>query len=140
MPNFQTSGAISFSQLQSRFGGSNPIYFSEYYRNGSYVDGTGSVTTTLGPSYSANNTYWYYVGSTLSLYWSGSSVYQASHSTQPTSITTGGYTYTRGSYHSSNDYGAFYYISRSQTTTSSINTGIPTSGTISLNQFYGAQY
>lgn len=35
-----TSGQICFSQLQSEFGGSNPICLSEYYRNGSYVPGT----------------------------------------------------------------------------------------------------
>jgi len=29
----QSSGAISFSDLQTEFGGSNPISFSEYYRN-----------------------------------------------------------------------------------------------------------
>lgn len=32
-----SSGAISFSQLQSEFGGSNPISLSEYYKGGSLV-------------------------------------------------------------------------------------------------------
>lgn len=39
------SGALSFSQIQSAFGGSNPISLSEYYRNGSYVP---SNNTTSG--------------------------------------------------------------------------------------------
>jgi hypothetical protein len=39
----KTSGAISFSELQSEHGGSNPISMSEYYRNESYVQ-TGSLT------------------------------------------------------------------------------------------------
>jgi len=32
-----SSGSIAFSQIQSEFGGSNPISLSEYYRNGSFV-------------------------------------------------------------------------------------------------------
>lgn len=31
------SGAISFSQLQTEFGGANPISLSEYYNGGAYV-------------------------------------------------------------------------------------------------------
>ena len=31
------SGAMSFSQLQTEFGGANPISLSEYYRGGAYV-------------------------------------------------------------------------------------------------------
>lgn len=30
---------LSFSQLQTEFGGSNPISLSEYYKGGSYIDG-----------------------------------------------------------------------------------------------------
>lgn len=41
----QTSGAISLANLQSEFGGSNPISISEYYKNGSYVPS--SVSTTV---------------------------------------------------------------------------------------------
>jgi len=33
----QSSGAISFSQIQTEFGGSNPISISEYYRGGDNV-------------------------------------------------------------------------------------------------------
>jgi hypothetical protein len=33
----QTSGAIALSNIQSEFGGANPISLSEYYRNGAYV-------------------------------------------------------------------------------------------------------
>lgn len=138
MPNFQTSGAISFSELQSRFGGSNPINFSEYYRNGSYVDGTATTTTTQGPNYNYNNYNWYFMTPTTSIIWNGSSVY--SQNTSATTVTTGGWTYTRGSFQYNDGYGLSYSVSRSQSSTTNINTGIPTSGTISLNQFYGAQY
>jgi hypothetical protein len=44
----QTSGAISLSQIQSEFGGSNPISLSEYYRNGSYVNSNSSNIPTSG--------------------------------------------------------------------------------------------
>ena len=44
----QTSGAISLSQIQSEFGGSNPIALSEYYRNGSYVNSNSSNIPTSG--------------------------------------------------------------------------------------------
>jgi len=42
---FET-GAISFSALQSYFGGSNPVSLSEYYRGGANVPATKTVTTT----------------------------------------------------------------------------------------------
>jgi hypothetical protein len=56
------SGPLSFSQIQSGFGGSNPISLSEYYRSGSFVpnitatagiptSGTISVSTFLGINY-----------------------------------------------------------------------------------------
>jgi hypothetical protein len=52
------SGPIKFSNLQTEFGGSNPISLGEYYRNGSYTtsNNTGvatSGTINLGSFYSA---------------------------------------------------------------------------------------
>jgi len=44
----QSSGAISLSQIQSEFGGSNPISLSEYYRNGSYVTSNNTSVPTSG--------------------------------------------------------------------------------------------
>jgi len=42
------SGPISFSQIQAEFGGSNPISFSEYYRNGGYVTSNNTGIPTSG--------------------------------------------------------------------------------------------
>ena len=42
----QTSGAISLGDLQTEFGGSNPIGMSEYYRGGAYVPTTTTITGT----------------------------------------------------------------------------------------------
>ena len=38
----QTSGAISFAQVQAEFGGSYPASMNEYYQGGSYVPTTAS--------------------------------------------------------------------------------------------------
>lgn len=42
------SGTIKWSDLQTEFGGSNPISLSEYYRGGSYVGSTNTNVPTSG--------------------------------------------------------------------------------------------
>lgn len=44
----QSSGAITLAQIQTEFGGSNPISLSEYYRNGSYVTSNNTNVPTSG--------------------------------------------------------------------------------------------
>ena len=54
------SGTLSFSQIQTEFGGSNPISLSEYYKNGSNVPSTVPETVTassLTGSYAPNARY-----------------------------------------------------------------------------------
>lgn len=53
-----SSGPISFSDIQSQFGGTNPISLSEYYRGGGFVTNTG-VNNTIPTSgaISVNNFY-----------------------------------------------------------------------------------
>ena len=41
MSRLPTSGAISWNDIQNSFGGSNPIYINEYYRNSTYVNQSG---------------------------------------------------------------------------------------------------
>jgi Phage tail fibre adhesin Gp38 len=43
-----SSGPLSFSDIQSEFGGSNPISLSEYYRGGSYVTTNNTGVPTSG--------------------------------------------------------------------------------------------
>lgn len=43
-----SSGQLSFSQLQTEFGGANPISLSEYYRGGSYVTTNNSGVPASG--------------------------------------------------------------------------------------------
>lgn len=144
----QTSGAISLSQVQSEFGGSNPISMSEYYRGGSYVpttvgSGAGSWSSYYGTLYTY---YWADTATSLTLVWNGTTVYTVG-SSSATSITAGGYEYQRGSFFSSTGGGkgggpsTSYYKIRRRTTGSSttVNTSIPSSGTISMNQFYGGR-
>ena len=144
MAYLHTSGAISFSQLQSHFGGGNPISMSEYYRNGSYVPSiytqTTTTTTTQGPTYHYSNYYVTDYSGSTSFRWNGSWIVQ---NTTGNSYTTGGWTYYRDAYKFNDGYGNWYWIRRSRTTssttTTNINTGIPSSGTISMNQFYGGR-
>lgn len=44
----QSSGAISLANIQTEFGGSNPISLSEYYRGGSYVTDNNTGVPTSG--------------------------------------------------------------------------------------------
>lgn len=44
MSALQSSGAITLAQIQTEFGGSNPISMSEYYRGGSYVPSHSGTT------------------------------------------------------------------------------------------------
>ena len=70
----QGSGAITLAQVQSEFGGSNPISMSEYYRGGSYVPTT--VTGSYS-SYQGNTStyYWLTYGNTVTIEWNNSVVY-----------------------------------------------------------------
>lgn len=44
----QSSGAISLANIQTEFGGSNPISLSEYYLNGSYTTSNNTNVPTSG--------------------------------------------------------------------------------------------
>tara|TARA_B110000208_G_scaffold169281_1_gene210023 strand:+ start:148 stop:624 length:477 start_codon:yes stop_codon:yes gene_type:complete len=153
----QTSGVIDFGQLQSEFGGSNPIGINEYYRGGSYVPSTiGGPAGSWGSYISPTTTYRWQVlwsGSSLlsvQLKWNGTTVY--STTTQSNANLTqfsgvSGYDYGRGTLYSTsggnkNDpFTTKLYKIRRRTTASSqtVNASIPTSGTISMNQFYGGR-
>ena len=148
----QSSGAISLSQVQGEYGGSNPIQMSEYYRNGGLVPN--SISTTAPGSYTAyfynqTNTHWrVFVFSGIT--WGGSNISTGNLSGTATTFTSGGYDYQRGDFvqYVTSGFGkmqttsAHYKIRRrlsSVTTTTSVNQSVPTSGTISLSQFYGGR-
>ena len=155
----QTSGAITFAQIQAEFGGSGTISLSEYYKNGSngYVPSTiGGPAGSWGSYITPTTTYRWQVlwsGSSLlsvQLKWNGTTVY--STTTQSNANLTqfsgvSGYDYGRGTLYSTsggnkNDpFTTKLYKIRRRTTASSqtVNASIPTSGTISMNQFYGGR-
>jgi hypothetical protein len=146
----QTTGAISLSDVQSEFGGSNPISMSEYYRGGAYVPTTISTGAGSYSSYQGNISTYYWSdlenAGTVSLRWNGSTV--AGFQSSATTYTTGGYEYQKGTLFTSDSGGGgkgepttYYYRIRRRTVGSSttVNTSIPASGTISMNQFYGGR-
>ena len=141
----QGSGTITLAQVQSEFGGSNPISMSEYYRGGSYVPTaiTGSYT-----SYQWNITtyFWRVYGSnTITIEWNNTVVYTTtSGSGSTTDVTTGGYDYNRGTLQYSSGGGKggtpyYWYNVRRRLASETVNTGIPASGQISMNQFYNGR-
>lgn len=154
MPFLQSSGAISIANLNSFFPGSGTA-MSNFYRGGGRVPATKTVTTTTreptsGERYDISGgpftSYWY-TNSVEGRWavWNNATVATPA-SDDTTSVTVGNVTYFRGTLraYDAPPYGAtiaYYAIYRTVTSTSTvnINTGIPSSGQISLSQFYGAE-
>jgi hypothetical protein len=155
MANLQASGAIAIGDIKNLFGGPASPSMSNYYRGGSYIPASKTTTvsgTTREPSSgeyyvvpTGYNWYWYQTGG-KNVYWNGSIV--ASNQPQTGSITVGNVTYYSGTLRSNqvgsyNTVNQIYAVYRtypySSTTTVNINTGIPSSGQISLSQFYSAE-
>ena len=53
----QSNGAISFVNIQTEFGGANPIGLNEYYLNGTYTTGTGAAGIPTSGQISLNQFY-----------------------------------------------------------------------------------
>ena len=140
----QTTGTISFLDLQDEFGGSNPIAISEYYRGGAYVPTTvtGSYTSY---QFSISAYHWLTYGNTVTIEWNNSVVYTTtSGNPSTTSLTTGGYDYNRGTlqYTSGGGKGGtpvYNYQVRRRSSSETVNTGIPSSGAIDMADFYGGR-
>ena len=147
----QTSGAISLANLASEYTDSTPYSMSEFYRNGGKVPNSITVNVPAGSystQYNINNYYWR-VGIFSELRWNGASitttaVYNA------TTVTIGGFDYERGAFVANITQGsgkvsftyAYYKIKRrtsATTSTLSVNQNVPTSGQVSLSQFYGGR-
>lgn len=155
-----TSGTISINDLRVEFGDSGSSSLSEFYRGGGLVPATQTTsTTTYEPSattfeYSLVSPLYGWVQDesspfTIYLYWNNVELVQFTDSSfgATSSYThTDGWTYVRASSPSATgiDLGdiivSVFPIRRQKTTTTviNINTGVPTSGTISLSNFYGA--
>ena len=139
MARLQTSGTISFSDIQTQFGGSNPIGISEYYKNGSYVSApenapaySTSTRVTRTGSFSQSN-------GAVHFYWGGTYImtkYATFVGAYGLDFQDGGdgFLYSVGTNYSSSNFTQHFYISRYN----KANYNLPTSGQISMDQFYGA--
>lgn len=142
-----TVAAYDMASIQAALGGSNPIGLNEYYRGGSYVPTTATGTvreptsgeyfSTVAPTYG-----WSALISTGGIFLGWNNALIGPPPNGSTSWSDGTYTYFRGTLRgttpgkfASNDYGVY----RTSTGTTSINTGVPSSGTISIANLYGAR-
>jgi hypothetical protein len=140
------------SNFQSQLGGSNPASMSEYYRGVAFVPHTGPNALTREPTsgqYYVRNNYpneyfWivntFYGGSAIQ--WLAGSYGGILTSIIPVSATTyteGDSIFYRGTLQSSVGSEFSYAIFRFQTTYGAINTSVPSSGSITFNNLYGAE-
>jgi hypothetical protein len=150
MATLAASGAISIGTLNSFFSGSGTS-MSNFYRGGARVPSTRTVAITVRePSSGEYYQFRWYWDQDFSInrsdiFWGG--VYTGIVANiNATSVTSGSFTYFRGSFRDTVFDGEggviryYYGIYRTypSTTTTQINTGVPSSGTISLSNFYGA--
>lgn len=158
----QTSGPISIGDLRTEFGDTGSSSLSEFYRGGSLVPATTSTTTyepgpgTSNYNYSLASPLYGWVEDeypnedllyTVFIYWNDSLIatFGQDYQGQISTNTVGGWTYVRFSSPTATGVNigdgttySVYQIRRQQSSTTNINTGVPTSGTISLSDFYGA--
>ena len=152
----QTSGSISLADLASEYTDSPPYSMSEFYRNGGKVPNSVTVNVPAGSytaqQYSASSpVYWWRAAVFSQIIWNGVVINGSQMtSVNATTYSAGGYDYLRGSLVGNVTVGtgknAFtapnYRIRRrtSATTSSqSANQNVPTSGQVSLSQFYGGR-
>ena len=144
----QTSGAITLSQVQSEFGGSSPISMNEYYRGGSYVPTTVSQSAGSWSSYIGNSSNTWDVNLFAIIYWNGSLLSNPNDGANTDTLRTyNGYQYQRGT-----QWGTItgsgklainttrYRIRRRVAASNiTVNTNVPSSGTIDMADFYGGR-
>jgi hypothetical protein len=142
MPSLQTSGPISLQNVKTVFGGPTSPAMNNYYRGGTYLPS--SVTTSAlvyepaggGFIWVRYDYYFWVLDYDVGVIWNGAFV-----GTNPgyanTTATIGIYTYYKGA---QSPVSGRFYIRRTYTgtTTTSVNASVPSSGQISMSQFYGA--
>jgi hypothetical protein len=153
----QTSGSISLEDIESEFGGGNPISIGDYYRGGSYVPASITTSTVLrepssGENYIRENMSWRLIFGAFNrttVFWGGQQIYQSDDNTL-SSVVINGKTYYKGTLRQQEAvpytpnqllfiYSHGIYRSSGSTTTTSVNQDVPTSGQISLSDFYGGR-
>lgn len=136
MPYIQIySGPISLADINNVFGGGYSL--RSYFRGGAFVANTALDNFATYAAYVRLSSSW----STAGVYWGGVKI-AAMADVAVTSYTADGYTYKKGEFVeqvTSIRVTKYYTISRHYSLVVLINQGIPTSGAISLSQFYGAR-
>jgi hypothetical protein len=138
----QSSGPISFQDLQDEYGGGHPINIAEYYKNGAYVPS--SITEYYNYQYgiysASAQTYWYTDSDTgtSGMYLNGVN-WRTNGSYNNTQFLSGTRTYIRATYQGAYYQFKFYSYNTYDITNSSVNQNVPTSGAISLSNFYGGR-
>lgn len=107
----QTSGQITLNNIQTEFGGSNPISFSEYYAGGANVPAGSTGTNGAIPSSGAISLSNFY-GTSVNTLTTGGDFYSAGGGKGSAFHTLFTYGFTPGStvYGNYVDYGGFYSI------------------------------
>ena len=161
-----SSGPLTFSSIQGEYGGANPINISEYYRNGSYVPNsitTGTDTWAFAQQSSVILTYpGNYVSREKSgtgyVFYAEGNVYAGNSNFWPISLVFGSTTPGPGvTYYelssaggepipddATNTYSlvsktSYYSFQTSSQTTTLVNQTVPTSGVISISDFYNGR-
>ena len=143
MPALQSSGQISFLDIANNFGGTQPHSIDEYYRGGGLVSEIREPSSGYNYSSTPPSYYWSENQSVSGVYlhtWNGTTVLSGGlGSAGLTSWTNSAenITYYRDAYQTSQVDGysgnTYYYYGIYRLR----NIGIPQTGQISLNNFYG---
>ena len=137
----QASGQIDFGQIQTEFGGSNPIGISEYYRNAGYVSPTIEYAIEAS-NWTNSNQVIRYSNSTYTFFWGGTVVCTASGSNLSSGLdniagTASGHTiYRFGCGMRLQNYSSYQRWSIWRKNKAAYD--MPTSGQISMDLFYNA--
>jgi hypothetical protein len=145
----------NLANVRDALGGGNPVYMSNFFRGGPYVPANRTVGYTAREPASGDNyirswfggtSYFWYENSqgVKGIYWNNTYVHEGG--VGASAVTIGGITYYRGAFKESatgsksNVVTWFYGIYRTYPSSyqQAINTGVPSSGTISISQLYGA--
>lgn len=136
------SGPLSLADVAAEFGGATPHGLQEYYRGGGLVPETElQLVEGAWSSYQASEVpleYGYaFSGGLWFIYWAGTQVYLGGTNNL---VVTGGFRYQRGSYFTTAGGGDWYQVRRQSYSNQNVNVneGVPSSGTISLFDLYGA--
>ena len=143
MANLPSSGTLTLAQIQSHFGGSNPVSLSEYYRGGPYVPSSKRfVIADIDDAFStggSDDTFWNRTNGDV--WWEGDLI-NSGLSPGVTSFTFGIGANTirvrRGAFQFEFLGQELYAVDWYEYRDGDINTNIPTSGRIDMNDFYGA--